>query len=116
MPNKPPNCECFNTGFQHCVLYPKEFCKCSASCTFVNDYLQGGKDDDDAEIISMRTFSGLISPIPDADLEEVSRYFFQTCVSQIEEAFKKNLFGEIVRYYLQMWEKPPTIPACMIID
>ena len=94
MPNKPPNCECFNTGFQHCVLYPKEFCKCSASCTFVNDYLQGGKDDDDAEIISMRTFSGLISPIPDADLEEVSRYFFQTCVSQIEEAFKKPFWGD----------------------
>ena len=71
MDDRPPNCECVNTGFQHCVLYPKEFCKCSASCTFVNEFFQGGKDDDDAEIISMRTFSGLISPIPDADLEEV---------------------------------------------
>ena len=78
MDDKPPNCECVNTGFQHCVLYPKEFCKCSASCTFVNEFFQGGKDDDDAEIISMRTFSGLISPIPDADLEEVSCDFFQT--------------------------------------
>ena len=84
MDNKPPNCECVNTGFQHCVLYPKEFCKCSASCTFVNEFFQGGKDDDNAEIISMRTFSGLISPIPDADLEEVRSDLCMNKLSQIK--------------------------------
>ena len=64
---KPP-CECFQTGFQHCVLYPKEFCNCSASCTFVKDYLQGDNHDQ-TEIISMRTYSGLITPIPPEYIE-----------------------------------------------
>ena len=55
--NLTPPCKCVNDGFDHCVLYPKEFCKCSASCTFVSDdYLQGDNDDQ-IEVISMRTFS-----------------------------------------------------------
>ena len=68
MAYKPDPCECFQTGFQHCVLYPKEFCNCSASCTFVKDYLQGDNHDQ-TEIISMRTYSGLITPIPPEYIE-----------------------------------------------
>ena len=59
-------CECFNTGFEHCVIYPKDVCNCSASCAFVQEYLQGNRDDS-AEILSMRTFSKLITPMPGYD-------------------------------------------------
>lgn len=48
------------------MLYPKEFCKCSASCTFVNEYLQGGQNDE-TEVISMRTYSRLITPEPGSE-------------------------------------------------
>ena len=61
-----------NTGFDTCVLYPKEFCKCSASCAFVNEYLQGNNDDE-TEIISMRTYSRLITPEPGSEEDMVDK-------------------------------------------
>ena len=88
---KPP-CECFNTGFQHCVLYPKEFCNCSASCTFVSEYLQGNNDDE-TEMVSMRTYSGLITPLPpdvampDTEIEEANVNSAKLLNSQLQVLF-----------------------------
>ena len=76
-------CECFNTGFEHCVIYPKDVCNCSASCAFVQEYLQGNKDDS-AEILSMRTFSKLITPMPGYD----------------DNVFEESREGEKVSYKL----------------
>ena len=46
------------------MLYPSGFCDCSASCSFVKDYLQDEDHGNDrAEMVSMRSFSGLMTPI-----------------------------------------------------
>ena len=93
---KPP-CECFNTGFQHCVLYPKEFCNCSASCTFVSEYLQG-TNDDQSEMISMRTYSGLITPLPPdvamqpEEIEEANVNSAKLLNSQLQVLFGVDFF------------------------
>ena len=93
---KPP-CECFNTGFQHCVLYPKEFCNCSASCTFVSEYLQGNNDDE-TEMISMRTYSGLITPLPPdvamqpEEIEEANVNSAKLLNSQLQVLFGVDFF------------------------
>merc|ERR1739844_113923 len=59
-----PPCECLNTGFDNCMLYPSGFCDCSASCSFVKDYLQDeNQGNDRTEMVSMRSFSGLMTPI-----------------------------------------------------
>ena len=45
------------------MLYPNGFCDCSASCSFVKDYLQDEEQGyDKTEMVSMRTFSGLMTP------------------------------------------------------
>lgn len=31
-------CDCLQRGFPHCVLYPKDQCNCSYSCSFVKEY------------------------------------------------------------------------------
>ena len=95
MAYKPP-CECFNTGFQHCVLYPKEFCNCSASCTFVSEYLQGNNDDE-TEMISMRTYSGLITPLPPdvimpEEIEEANVNSAKLLNSQLQVLFGVDFF------------------------
>ena len=51
----------------------KEICKCSASCTFVSEEYLQGTNDDPSEIISMRTFSRLVTPIPGYKNEMESR-------------------------------------------
>ena len=64
VPSLAPPCECLNTGFQNCMLYPSGFCDCSASCSFVKDYLQDeDQGNDRTEMVSMRSFSGLMTPI-----------------------------------------------------
>ena len=63
----PPPCVCFNTGFQECMLNPSGFCDCSAGCSFVMNYLQDQEQGyDKTEMVSMRTFSGLMTPDGDS--------------------------------------------------
>ena len=64
VPSLAPPCECLSTGFQTCMLYPSGFCDCSKSCSFVKDYLQDeDQGNDRTEMVSMRSFSGLMTPI-----------------------------------------------------
>ena len=64
VPDLAPPCECLNTGFDNCMLYPSGFCDCSKSCSFVKDYLQDeDQGNDRTQMVSMRSFSGLMTPI-----------------------------------------------------
>ena len=64
VPSLAPPCECLNTGFDNCMLYPSGFCDCSKSCSFVKDYLQDeDQGNDRTQMVSMRSFSGLMTPV-----------------------------------------------------
>ena len=58
-----------------CIVgYPKDFCDCSESCKFVSNYFVQGDHNDDqeldkTEVLSMKKFSRLITPIPGMDDE-----------------------------------------------
>lgn len=58
-----------------CIVgYPKDFCECSESCKFVSNYFVQGDHNDDqeldkTEVLSMKKFSRLITPIPGMDDE-----------------------------------------------
>ncbi len=62
-------CECFSCGFQACVLYPANSCHCSSSCNFVDEYLSKSNHSncDRVEVISMRSFSGVLTPVNGED-------------------------------------------------
>ena len=74
---KPPPCECIGeVGMDACIVgYPKDFCECSESCKFVSNYFVQGDHNEDrteldkTEVLSMKKFSRLITPIPGMDDE-----------------------------------------------
>ena len=91
----PPPCGCFNTGFQDCMLYPNGFCDCSASCSFVKDYLQDEEQGyDKTEMVSMRTFSGLMTP--DGDGGKFSPSELQNTL-EVSSQFETLLFQVLSR-------------------
>lgn len=45
------------------MLYPSGFCECSSSCKFVKEYLQNEANNDQVEMVSMRSYSGIMTPV-----------------------------------------------------
>ena len=102
VPSLAPPCECLNTGFQNCMLYPSGFCDCSASCSFVKDYLQDeDQGNDRTEMVSMRSFSGLMTPI-DGDGGKFSPSELQNTL-EVSFIWKCGSFSECVSIF-KMWK------------
>ena len=73
------------------MLYPSGFCDCSASCSFVKDYLQDeDQGNDRTEMVSMRSFSGLMTPI-DGDGGKFSPSELQNTL-EVSSGFETLLF------------------------
>ena len=77
------------------MLYPNGFCDCSASCSFVKDYLQDEEQGyDKTEMVSMRTFSGLMTP--DGDGGKFSPSELQDTL-EVSSQFEMLLFQALSR-------------------
>ena len=93
VPSLAPPCECLSTGFQTCMLYPSGFCDCSKSCSFVKDYLNDeDQGNDRTEMVSMRSFSGLMTPNGDGQGGKFSPSELQNTL-EVSKFYILHVFG-----------------------